>query len=336
MKYTADENRYDTMAYRRVGKSGLKMPLISLGLWHNFGENDIYENAREMVHRAFNLGITQFDIANNYGRPPGSAESTFGRILKQDFLPYRDEMIVTSKAGYDMWPGPYGEWGSRKYMLASLDQSLKRTGLEYFDIFYSHRYDPETPLEETMLALDTAVRSGRALYAGVSNYSAEETRRAVEILKELGTSCIINQVSYNMFDREIEDSLLQELDQLDMGCICYSPLEQGLLTDKYLNGDIPSDSRAAGSSVFLAADNVTNESLAKARRLNDIAQERGQTLAQMALSWILRHPVISSALIGASKPDQVSNSVGALENLSFSIEELQSIDDILDNQSVDD
>lgn len=329
MTFKPDENRYNDMKYRRVGKSGLKMPAVSMGLWHNFGENDNFENSRRMVHLAFDSGITQFDIANNYGPPPGSAESTFGRILQQDLMHYRDELLITTKAGYDMWAGPYGEWGSRKYMLASLDQSLKRLGLDYVDIFYSHRFDPETPLEETMGALNTAVRSGRALYAGISNYSAEETQRAVEILLEMGTPCLINQISYNMFDRDMENDLLPALDEAGMGCICYSPLEQGLLTEKYLNGNVPPESRAAGSSLFLRPEHITDELVAKVRRLSDLAENRGQTVAQLALAWILRHQGVSSVLIGASKPAQITDCVGALANLEFSESELELIERIL-------
>jgi L-glyceraldehyde 3-phosphate reductase len=269
MAYGASKTRYESMAYRRCGNSGLKLPGISLGLWHNFGGVDVYENARAIARRAFDMGVTHFDLANNYGPPPGSAEETFGRILRQDLAPYRDELIISTKAGYGMWPGPYGEWGSRKYLLASLDQSLKRMGVDYVDIFYSHRFDPDTPLEETMGALDAAVRSGRALYAGISNYGAEQTRRAAQILRDLGTPCLINQVSYSMFNRWIEDGLLDALDEEKMGCICFSPLAQGLLTDKYIGGDIPADSRAARPSGFLRPQHVTEDKLAKVRTRAD-------------------------------------------------------------------
>ena len=329
MTYTASETRYDSIAYRRCGRSGLKLPGISLGLWHNFGGIDCYENARAMARRAFDLGVTHFDLANNYGPPPGSAEETFGRILRHDLAPYRDELIISTKAGYNMWPGPYGEWGSRKYMLASLDASLKRLGLEYVDIFYSHRYDPETPLEETMGALDTAVRSGRALYAGISNYQPEATRRAAQILVDLGTPCLIHQASYSMFNRWIEDGLLDALAEAGIGCICFSPLAQGLLTNKYLGGDIPADSRAAKPGTFLRPEQVTEAKLAKVRALDELARARGQTMAQMALAWVLRHKGVTSALVGASKVSQIEDSVGALDNLAFLDEELQAIEAIL-------
>jgi L-glyceraldehyde 3-phosphate reductase len=329
MTYVASQARYDSISYRRCGHSGLKLPGISLGLWHNFGEVDMYENARAIARRAFDLGVTHFDLANNYGPPPGAAEETFGKILRQDLAPYRDELIISTKAGYDMWPGPYGEWGSRKYLLASLDQSLKRMGLDYVDIYYSHRFDPDTPLEETMGALDTAVRSGRALYAGISNYGPEQTRQAAQILRELGTPCLINQVSYSMFNRWIEDGLLGVLDEEGMGCICFSPLAQGLLTNRYLGGDIPADSRAAKPSIFLRPQHITEDKLAKVRALNKVAQERGQTMAQMALAWILRHKGVTAALVGASKVSQIEDSVGALDSLTFSNEELQAIEAIL-------
>jgi len=328
MAYTASRTRYDSITYRRCGRSGLKLPGISLGLWHNFGGVDAYENARAIARRAFDLGVTHFDLANNYGPPPGSAEETFGQILRHDLALYRDELIISTKAGYNMWPGPYGEWGSRKYMLASLDASLKRMGIEYVDIFYSHRYDPETPLEETMGALDTAVRSGRALYAGISNYQPEATRRATQILADLGTPCLIHQASYSMFNRWIEGGLLETLDEAGMGCICFSPLAQGLLTNRYLN-EIPADSRAAKPGTFLRLEQVTEEKLAKVRALNELARERGQTMAQMALAWILRHPGVTSALVGASQVSQIEDSVGALDELAFSEEELQSIEGIL-------
>jgi len=329
MVYQAKDNRYDTMVYRRCGRSGLKLPVISLGLWHNFGGVDVFENARAMLLRAFDLGITHFDLANNYGPPPGSAEETLGRVLVKDLHPYRDELIISTKAGYRMWPGPYGEWGSRKYLIASLDQSLKRMGLDYVDIFYSHRPDPETPLEETMQALDYAVRSGRALYVGISNYNPEQTRRAAEILESLGTPCLIHQPSYNMFNRWIEDGLLDVLEEKAMGAICFSPLAQGLLTDRYLGGTIPEDSRAAKPHGFLRPSHITEEKLAKVRKLRDIATARGQTMAQMAIAWILRHPVVTSALVGASRVSQIEDSAAAAQNLSFSVEELEAIEQIL-------
>jgi L-glyceraldehyde 3-phosphate reductase len=316
------------MQYRRCGRSGLKLPLVSLGLWHNFGGVDRLEDARAMIHRAFDLGITHFDLANNYGPPPGSAEETFGRILAQDLRPYRDELIISSKAGYWMWPGPYGEWGSRKYLVASLDQSLRRMGLDYVDIFYSHRPDPDTPFEETMGALDYIVRSGRALYVGISSYNLEQTRQAARILRELGTPCSIHQPSYSMFNRWIEDGLLDVLDQEGMGAIVFSPLAQGLLTDKYLEG-IPPDSRAAKPHGFLQRDDVTAEGIVKVRELNQIAQQRGQTMAQMAIAWVLRHPVMTSALFGASRVEHVEDIVAVQQNLAFSSEELGAIEDIL-------
>lgn len=326
--YQADNTRYDSMPYRRTGKSGLKLPAISLGLWHNFGGVDTLENGRAMLRRAFDLGITHFDLANNYGPPPGSAEDNFGRILAQDFKPYRDEFIISSKAGWDMWPGPYGDFGSRKYLVASLDQSLKRMGLDYVDIFYHHRPDPETPLEETMSALDFIVRSGRALYVGISSYGPEETKQAAEILKSLGTPCLIHQPSYSMFNRWIEDGLLDVLDEEGIGCIVFSPLAQGMLTNRYLEG-IPQDSRAAKPAIFLKSEQITDEYLWRAQRLDAIAQERAQSLAQMAIAWVLRHPGMTSALIGASKVSQVEDCVGALDNLEFSDVELQAIDEIL-------
>jgi L-glyceraldehyde 3-phosphate reductase len=326
--YQADPTRYDLMQYRRTGKSGLKLPAISLGLWHNFGGVDTLENARAMLRRAFDLGITHFDLANNYGPPPGSAEESFGRIFAQDFQPYRDELLISSKAGWGMWPGPYGDFGSRKYLVASLDQSLKRMGLDYVDIFYHHRPDPETPLEETMSALDFIVRSGRALYVGISSYNPEDTQKAALMLKSLGTPCLIHQPSYNMFNRWIEDGLLDVLQKEGLGCIVFSPLAQGLLTDRYLNG-IPEDSRAAKPAIFLQEKHITDEYIWKVQRLNAIAQERGQSLAQMAIAWVLRQPGMTSALIGASKVSQVENSVGALENLVFSETELQAIEEII-------
>ncbi len=327
--YQAKDNRYDTMVYRRCGRSGLKLPAISLGLWHNFGGVDVFENARAILLRAFDLGITHFDLANNYGPPAGSAEETLGRVLVKDLHPYRDELIISTKAGYKMWSGPYGEWGSRKYLIASLDQSLKRMGLDYVDIFYSHRPDPETPLEETMQALDYAVRSGRALYVGISNYNPEQTRRAAEILESLGTPCLIHQPSYNMFNRWIEDGLLDVLEEKGIGAICFSPLAQGLLTDRYLGGTIPEDSRAAKPHGFLRPSHITEEKLAKVRKLRDIATARGQTMAQMAIAWILRHPVVTSALVGASRVSQIEDSAAAAQNLTFSAEELEAIERIL-------
>jgi len=316
------------MTYRRSGRSGLRLPAISLGLWHNFGGVDRLEDARAIVYRAFDLGITHFDLANNYGPPPGSAEETFGRFLADDLRAYRDELVISTKAGYLMWPGPYGEGGSRKYLVASLDQSLTRIGLDYVDIFYHHRPDPDTPLEETMGALDHVVRSGKALYAGISNYSAEDARAAATILRRLGTPCIIHQPKYSMLNRWIEDGLLQVLGDEGIGCIPFSPLAQGLLTDRYLQG-IPPDSRAGKPHGFLKADQVTEDTIATVRRLGAHAASRGQTLAQMALAWVLRHPQVTSALIGASRPAQVEDAVGALSMLSFSEEEITRIDQML-------
>ena len=316
------------MPYNRCGRSGLKLPAVSLGLWHNFGGVDVFENARAMIHRAFDLGITHFDLANNYGPPFGSAEETFGRILKQDLRGYRDELIISSKAGWFMWPGPYGDWGSRKYLLASLDQSLTRMGLEYVDIFYHHRPDPETPLEETMGALDAAVRQGKALYVGISAYSPEETRRAARLLKELGTPCLIHQPCYSMFDRSVEDGLLTVLKEEGIGCIPFSPLAQGMLTDKYLDG-IPDDSRAAKPHGFLDRGEVTDHVVAKVRRLRDLARTRDQSVAQLALAWVLRQSAVTSVLIGASRVAQIDECVGALETLAFSAGELKEIDKIL-------
>lgn len=326
--HIAPENRYDTMLYQRSGRSGLQLPGISLGLWHSFGGVDTPENARAMLRRAFDLGVTHFDLANNYGPPPGSAESTFGAILRQDLAPYRDELIISSKAGYLMWPGPYGEWGSRKYLVASLDQSLRRMGLDYVDIFYHHRPDPNTPLEETMAALDYVVRSGRALYVGVSNYRPDDTRRAAQIARQLGTPLTIHQPRYNMFDRWIEDGLLDVLRDEGIGSIVFSPLDQGLLSDKYLGG-IPEGSRASKAHTFLKPEQVTDEKIAKVERLNALANARGQSLAQMALAWVLRHPEVTSALIGASRPAQIDDAIGALNNRSFSSEELEKIEAIL-------
>lgn len=328
--YTAFDKRYDTMEYKRCGKSGIKLPRISLGFWHNFGRNDSFEIARKMVFRAFDRGITHFDLANNYGPPYGSAEETFGKIMHDDLRAYRDEMIISSKAGWDMWPGPYGDFGSRKYLIASLDQSLKRMGLEYVDIFYHHRPDPETPLEETMMALDQIVRSGKALYVGISSYGPKETERAAHILRLLGTPCLIHQPSYNMFDRWVEDGLLDVLDENGIGCIVFSPLAQGVLTDRYLNG-IPAGSRATKSQ-YLHPEEITTDLIAKVRQLNVIAQARGQTMAQMALAWVLRQPAVTSALIGASSVHQIEDNLDALDHLEFSSEELHAIDEILANR----
>ncbi|MBE2269779.1 MAG: L-glyceraldehyde 3-phosphate reductase [Anaerolinea sp.] len=328
MAYIPSEARYASMKYNRCGRSGLLLPAVSLGLWHNFGGVDVYEQCRAMIHRAFDLGITHFDLANNYGPPPGSAEETFGRILADDLRGYRDELIISTKAGYRMWAGPYGEWGSRKYLVSSLDQSLKRMGLDYVDIFYSHRPDPHTPLEETMSALDYVVRSGRALYVGISNYNAEDTRRASHILKQLGTPCVIHQPKYNMFVRWIEDGLVDVLDDEGIGCIPFSPLEQGLLTDRYLRG-IPSDSRAGKPHGFLRPEHVTEEKLDKVRRLHEIAEGRGQTMAQLAMAWILRLKVVTSVLIGASRAAQIDDAVGILNRLDFSTDELDAIEGIL-------
>lgn len=326
--YCPLDTRYDKMRYNRSGRSGLKLPAISLGLWHNFGGVDSFEQARAMVLRAFDLGITHFDLANNYGPPPGSAEETFGRLLQHDLARYRDELIISTKAGYEMWPGPYGDWGSRKYLIASLDQSLRRMGLEYVDVFYHHRPDPETPLEETMGVLDSIVRSGKALYVGISSYSPEQTQQAARILRQLGTPCVIHQPSYNMFNRWIEDGLLPVLREQGIGCIVFSPLAQGMLTNKYLTG-IPLDSRAAKSHGFLKREHITEEKLAIIQRLNDLAQSRGQTLAQLAIAWVLRHAEITSALIGASRPSQIEDAIGTLEHTTFLPEELQTIDQIL-------
>jgi L-glyceraldehyde 3-phosphate reductase len=328
MAYLPSEQRYETIPYKRCGRSGIKLPMVSLGLWHNFGGVDTYENSRAMVLRAFDLGITHFDLANNYGPPPGSAEETFGQIMAKDLRPYRDELIISSKAGYLMWPGPYGEWGSRKYLVASLDQSLKRMGLNYVDIFYSHRPDPETPLEETMGALDYIVRSGKALYAGISNYTPEQTKKAATILRSLGTPCLIHQPVYSMFGRWMEDGLLPVLEEEGMGAIAFSPLAQGQLTDRYLQG-IPDDSRAGKPNTFLKREQITEEKISIIRKLNDIARRRGQSLAQMAIAWVLRHPQMTSALIGASKIKQIEDDVAALKNLKFSAEELKEIDQVL-------
>ncbi|MBF8184893.1 L-glyceraldehyde 3-phosphate reductase [Nonomuraea sp. K274] len=323
MTFQADDRRYERQPYNRSGRSGLKLPAVSLGLWHNFGDNRPIENSRAILRRAFDLGVTHFDLANNYGVPYGSAERNFGRIFHEDFAKYRDELIISTKAGYDMWPGPYGEWGSRKYVLASLDQSLTRMGLDYVDVFYSHRPDPETPLEETMGALDRAVRSGKALYAGISNYSAEQTTQAARIMRELGTPLLIHQPSYSMINRWIEGGLLDALEEAGMGCIAFSPLAQGLLTDRYLEG-VPADSRAA-TSRFLSADQIDRE---LARDLNEIAGARGQTLAQMALSWTLRDPRVTSVLIGASSVGQLEDNVACVDGPAFTADELAAIDKI--------
>ena len=324
MTYVPADGRYQHMRYRRSGRSGLQLPAVSLGLWQNFGHDRPLEASRAIVRRAFDLGITHFDLANNYGPPYGSAEENFGLLMKQDLAPYRDELIVSSKAGYDMWPGPYGEWGSRKYLLASLDQSLRRMGLDYVDIFYSHRFDPETPLEETMGALDTAVRQGKALYVGISSYSAAKTREAHAILRELGTPFVIHQPSYSMLNRWIEPELLDALGELGIGCIVFSPLAQGMLTDKYLDG-IPQGSRASREG-SLSPDLINEQSLAKIRALNEIAARRGQTLAQLALAWTLRDPRVTSTLVGASSVEQLEANVAALDKLDFSEEELAEID----------
>ena len=328
MPYLASESRYDGMIYNRTGRSGLKLPAISLGWWYNFGSVDVMENGRAIARRAFDAGITHFDLANNYGPPPGSAEETFGLLFKQDFHPYRDELIISTKAGYDMWPGPYGEWGSRKYMLASLDGSLKRMGLEYVDIFYSHRPDPDTPLEETLGALDTAVKQGKALYAGISNYKVEQTRRAAKILRELGTPCLIHQPRYSMLDRWIEDGLTDLLTEEGIGCIVFSPLEQGQLTDRYLDG-LPTGARATKTErVWLTPDDV-KKNLPRVKKLNDLALKRGQSMAQMAIAWVLRLPAVTSALIGASSVQQLETNLAALNNLKFSEDELSEIEKIL-------
>jgi L-glyceraldehyde 3-phosphate reductase len=329
MTYSPDATRYDKQAfYRRCGHSGINLPLISLGLWHNFGAQDSYHEARAIVCRAFDLGVTHFDLANNYGPPEGSAEETFGRILREDLGAWRDELIVTTKAGYYMWPGPYGEWGSRKSLLASLDQSLKRMGLSYVDIFYSHRPDPNTPLEETMGALAHAVRSGKALYVGLSNYPPAETTEAAKLLRAMGTPCLVHQHRYSMLDRWVEPELLGTLEQERVGAVVFSPLAKGLLTNRYFEG-IPAASRAGHDPRFLRPANITDEVVARSKRLNAVAQSRGQTLAQMALAWVLRHPVVTSALIGASRVSQVDDCVGATKNLSFAAEELAEIEGIL-------
>lgn len=327
--YLPNEQRYDQMTYRRCGASGLRLPAISLGLWHNFGGVDAFENMRAMLCRAFDLGITHFDLANNYGPPPGSAEENFGRALRADLGAWRDELIISTKAGYLMWPGPYGEWGSRKYLLASLDQSLKRMGLDYVDIFYSHRPDPDTPIEETMSALDSAVRAGKALYAGISNYDPEQTASAVAVLRQLGTPCLIHQMKYSMFVRTAEQGLFERLAAEGIGGIAFSPLAQGLLTDRYLEG-IPSGSRASKPGTFLKPADVSDARLSQVRALNEIARHRGQTLAQLSLAWVLRQGVMASALVGASRVEQIEQCVRALHNVAFDPDELRQIDVILD------
>jgi len=330
MSYQPDKNRYQKMQYRRCGNSGIKLPLISLGLWHNFGEIDNYENCREILHTAFDNGITHFDLANNYGPPPGAAEITFGKIFKEDFKPFRDELIISSKAGWGMWDGPYGDWGSKKYLVASLDQSLKRMGLEYVDIFYHHRPDPETPLEETMGTLDLIVRQGKALYVGISSYNPSETERAIKVLKELGTPCLIHQPKYSMLDRWVEVGLLDVLGKEKVGCITFSSLAQGILTNKYLNG-IPEDSRVGRhlSNGAIDETQVTPKVIEKVKKLNELAIKRTQSLAQMAIAWVLKDERITSVILGASKPKQVTDAIGALQNFTFSKEELSSIDGIL-------
>ena len=326
--YHANQERYDSMDYRRCGKSGIMLPMISLGLWHNFGHNADFKNARNILRQAFDFGITHFDLANNYGPPYGSAEETFGRIMQKDFLPYRDELIISTKAGWDMWPGPYGNHGSRKYLIASLDQSLKRMGLDYVDVFYHHRPDPGTPLEETMGALDQIVRQGKALYAGISQYNAEDTAKAYKILKELGTPLFIHQPRYSMFDRWVEGGLLDVLGEKGIGSIAFSPLEQGILTDKYLQG-IPEDSRIATDGRYLKEAQISEKVIEKVKGLNEIALNRGQSLAQMAIAWLLKDPRITTVLVGVSKPEQLAENVNAVKNLNFSSEELKKIEDIL-------
>jgi L-glyceraldehyde 3-phosphate reductase len=330
MVYSADPSRYQEMQYRRCGNSGLKLPLVSLGLWHNFGQIDVLQNARNILRLAFDKGITHFDLANNYGPPPGSAEETFGNIFKKDFIPYRDELIISTKAGYGMWDGPYGDFGSKKYLVASLDQSLRRMGLDYVDIFYHHRPDPETPIEETMGALDLVVRQGKALYVGISSYKPEEAERAIRVLQRLGTPCLIHQPKYSMFERWIEDGLLDLLGKEAVGCIAFSSLAQGLLTNKYLGG-IPQDSRAAShrGNGAIDEDQITDEKIEKVRKLNVLAQQRGQSLAQMALAWVIKDPRITSVLVGVSKPQQVTDSLQCINNYKFSDEELKSIEAIL-------
>jgi len=328
MSYQPSPTRYQNIEYRRCGKSGLKLSALSLGLWHNFGFVNDFENSRNIIHTAFDSGITHFDLANNYGPPPGSAEEVFGKILHSDLQGYRDELIISTKAGYTMWESPYGDWGSKKYLVSSLDQSLKRMKLDYVDIFYHHRPDPETPLEETMAALDLIVRQGKALYAGISNYNAQDAQKAITILKELGTPCLIHQPKYSMFVRDPENGLLDVLGNNGVGCIPFSPLAQGLLTDKYLNG-IPADSRVATSGVFLNESHITPERVEVLKKLNGVAQQRGQKLAHMALSWLLKDSRVTSVLIGASRPEQVTDSLQSLKNISFSDDEINAIETIL-------
>ena len=326
--YQPSENRYEKMQYRRCGKSGIKLPLLSLGLWHNFGDNDDFENARNILQTAFDNGITHFDLANNYGPPYGSAERNFGKIFQEDFKKYRDELIISTKAGWDMWPGPYGNFGSRKYLIASLDQSLKRMGLEYVDIFYHHRPDPDTPLEETMGALDQIVRQGKALYVGISQYNAEDTAKAARILKELGTPFLIHQPRYNMMDRWVEDGLLDTLEKFGLGSIVFSPLEQGILTNKYLHG-IPEGSRAATEGSYLDRSQITDKVVKQVQQLNEVADSRNQSLAQMAVAWLLKDSRVTSVLVGVSKVSQLEDNISAIQNISFSKEELKKIDEIL-------
>jgi L-glyceraldehyde 3-phosphate reductase len=328
MTYIPSPTRYESIPYRRAGKSGLVLPALSLGLWHNFGFVDTYENSKSLITTAFDHGITHFDLANNYGPPPGSAEEVFGKILHSNFKNYRDEMVISSKAGYTMWDGPYGDWGSKKYLVSSLDQSLKRMKLDYVDIFYHHRPDPDTPLEETMAVLDLIVRQGKALYVGISNYNAEQTTEALQILRELGTPCLIHQPKYSMFERTPENGLLKVLQDNNVGCIAFSPLAQGMLTDKYIDG-IPADSRAAKQGESLKRDNITPETITKIKQLNEIAAKRGQKLVHMALAWLLNNPVITSVLIGASKPEQITDSMLSLNNTVFSEDETASINNIL-------
>lgn len=328
MSYQPQKNRYQSMQYRRCGNSGLKLSCLSLGLWHNFGFVNEFENSKNIIHTAFDNGITHFDLANNYGPPPGSAEEVFGKIIQSDFAAHRDELIISTKAGYTMWDGPYGDFGSKKYLVSSLDQSLQRMKLAYVDIFYHHRPDPETPLEETMSALDLIVRQGKALYVGISNYNAAEAEKAIDILQKLGTPCVIHQPKYSMFERWAEDGLLNVLEKKGVGCIPFSPLAQGLLTDKYLHG-IPADSRVATSGVFLNQNNITPDKIEKVRKLNNIAQKRGQKLVHMALAWLLKDEIITSVLIGASKPAQVTDSIKCLDNINFSKEELNEIEAVL-------
>lgn len=331
MTYLPSANRYQNMPYRRCGNSGILLPALSLGLWHNFGGVDVFENYRKILHLAFDSGITHFDLANNYGPPFGSAEENFGQLLKKDFSNHRDELIISSKAGYDMWPGPYGNFGSKKYLVASLDQSLKRMGLDYVDIFYHHRPDPDTPLEETMGALDLIVRQGKALYVGISNYRADEAKKAIDILKALGTPCLIHQPKYSMFERWVEGGLLDVLEQEGVGCIPFSPLAQGMLTNKYLNG-IPEDSRAAKQSGHLQTNQITDEAIQQIKKLNELAGQRNQTLAQMALAWLMKDKRVTSVLIGASKPEQLADSLKCLDNTDFTTDELNHIETILQNK----